>query len=60
LWASDAATFRLTNRTPGSGKIVREAVVKSVNRVPTPITRSASVASASAAVVPVAPSAPTD
>ena len=37
-----------------------DAVVKSLQRVPMPITRSASAASVLAAVVPVAPMAPTD
>jgi hypothetical protein len=41
-------------------KAVREAVVKSLYRVPTPITRSASRAIAFAAVVPVLPTAPSD
>ncbi len=53
-------TLTLTNRTPGAAKAVREAVVKSLQRVPMPITRSASRASALAAVVPVAPIAPTE
>lgn len=47
-----------TKRTPGCWKAVREAVVKSLQRVPTPITRSAPAASAFAAVVPVEPTAP--
>jgi hypothetical protein len=41
-------------------KTLREAVVKSLQRVPTPRTTSASRASALAAVEPVAPTAPTD
>ena len=49
-----------TNRTPGSLNAVRDALVKSLYRVPIPITTSASAASALAAVVPVAPTAPTD
>ena len=43
----------------GLGEELREAVVKSLQRVPTPSTTSASRASALAAVVPVAPIAPT-
>ena len=42
-----------------AAKMLREAVVKSLQRVPTPRTRSASRAIALAAVVPVAPIAPT-
>lgn len=50
----------LTNFTSGFWNAVRDAVVKSAYRVPIPITRSASRASAFAAVVPVDPTAPTD
>ena len=49
----------LTNRTPGSAKTVREAVVKSLHLVPMPMTTSARAASSLAAGVPVAPIAPT-
>ena len=42
-----------------NGDTVRDAVVKSDQRVPTPMTRSASRASTFAAVVPVDPTAPT-
>jgi hypothetical protein len=49
----------LTKRTSGAAKTLRDAVVKSLQRVPTPSTTSASRASAFAAVVPVAPTAPT-
>ena len=52
--------FTLTKRTPGAANTVRDAVVKSLHRVPTPSTTSASRANAFAAVVPVAPTAPTD
>ena len=48
----------LTNRTSGSWKAVRLAVVKSEYRVPIPMTTSASRAIALAAVVPVEPIAP--
>ena len=58
LAASKAATLTLTKRTSGSWKADFEAVVKSLQRVPTPITRSASRASRLAAAVPVAPTAP--
>ena len=47
-----------TNRTSGSRKAVFEAVVKSLQRVPMPITRSASAATRFAANVPVTPIAP--
>ena len=50
LAASTGATLMLTKRTSGSAKRLREAVVKSLQRVPTPSTRSASRASALAAV----------
>ena len=50
----------LTKRTPGSWKADFDAVVKSLQRVPTPMTRSASWASRLAAAVPVAPTAPSD
>ena len=56
--ASSAATLTLTKRTPGSWNADFDAVVKSLQRVPTPITRSASRASRLAAGVPVAPIAP--
>ena len=56
--ASKPATLMFTNRTPGSWNADLEAVVKSLQRVPTPITRSASRASRLAAGVPVAPIAP--
>jgi hypothetical protein len=59
LAASNAATLMFTNRTPGAAKTVRDAVVKSLHRVPMPMTTSASRANALAAVVPVAPTAPT-
>ena len=49
-----------TNRTPGSAKAELLAVVKSLYRVPTPITTSASRASWLAAVLPVLPIAPAD
>ena len=42
LPASKRATLMLTKRTPGFWKAVREAVVKSLDRVPTPMTTSAS------------------
>ena len=58
--ASKAATLTFTNRTSGSWNADCEAVVKSLQRVPTPITRSASRASRLAAAVPVAPIAPSD
>ena len=54
------AMLQLTNRTPSTANAVRDAVVKSDHRVPTPITTSAVRARALAAVVPVAPMAPTD
>ena len=60
LAASTAATLTLTNRTPGSRKAVRLAVVKSDQRVPMPTTTSASAAIRLAASVPVAPIAPSD
>jgi hypothetical protein len=47
-----------TNCTPASWKAVREAVVKSLYRVPMPMTTSASAAMRFAAVVPVAPMPP--
>ena len=47
----------LTKRTPSSWNAVLDAVVKSVNLVPTPMTTSASRARAFAAVVPVEPTA---
>ena len=53
---SNSATFTDTNRACGNA--VFDAVVKSVQRVPIPITRSASAASRFAASVPVAPTAP--
>ena len=56
--ASAAATLTLTNRTCGSANTVRDAVVKSLYRVPIPITTSAWLASRLAAVVPVLPIAP--
>ena len=56
--ASIPATLTPTKRTPGSWKADFDAVVKSLQRVPTPITRSASRASRFAAGVPVAPTAP--
>ena len=59
LAASNAVTLRLTNRTSGSANTVREAVVKSDQRVPMPSTTSASAASAFAAWVPVEPRPPT-
>ncbi len=49
----------LTKATPSAANALRDAVVKSLQRVPMPITTSASRASAFAAVVPVAPIAPT-
>ena len=48
----------LTNRAPPAWNAVREAVVKSLQRVPIPMTTSASRARALAAVVPVEPIAP--
>ncbi|KQR97105.1 hypothetical protein ASG00_12550 [Microbacterium sp. Leaf351] len=48
----------LTKRTSGFWKAVREAVVKSLYRVPMPMMTSASAASRFAAVVPVAPTPP--
>ncbi len=48
----------LMKRTPGSWKADFEAVVKSLQRVPRPIMRSASAASWFAAAFPVAPTAP--
>ena len=48
----------LTNCTRESWKADLEAVVKSLQRVPMPITTSASRASRLAALVPVAPTAP--
>ncbi len=59
LAASNAATLRLTNRTSGSANAVRDAVVKSLYRVPTPMTTSAAAASALAGGVPVEPTPPT-
>ena len=56
--ASAAATLTLTKRTRGPLNAVRDAVVKSLYRVPMPMTTSASLAIALAAVVPVLPSAP--
>ena len=53
------ATLRLM-KCASSAKSEREAVVKSLQRVPTPRTTSASRAIALAAVVPVAPIAPSD
>ncbi len=47
-----------TKRTPGSWKADFDAVVKSLHRVPTPMTTSASRARRFAADVPVAPTAP--
>ena len=58
LAASKPATLTFTNRTPGSWKADFDAVVKSLQRVPIPITRSASRAMRLAAAVPVAPTAP--
>ena len=58
LWASSVVTLTLTMRTSGCWKTENEAVVKSLQRVPTPITRSASRATALAAVLPVAPMEP--
>ena len=52
--------MRLTKRTSGAAKRLREAVVKSLYLVPTPITTSASPATRLAAVVPVAPIAPNE
>ncbi len=60
LIESIGATLRLTKRTSSLAKIEREAVVKSLQRVPTPSTTSASRARAFASVVPVAPIAPAD
>ena len=59
LAASSAVTLRLTNRTSGCWNAVRDAVVKSLYRVPTPITTSASRASALATGEPVDPTPPT-
>ena len=56
--ASNDVTLMLTKRTPGSWNADFDAVVKSLQRVPTPITTSASRASRLAAAVPVAPTAP--
>ena len=56
--ASASATFTLTKRTSGRANAVLDAVVKSVQRVPIPMTRSASRAMRFAASVPVAPIAP--
>ena len=58
LAASSDATLTFTNRTPGSWNADFDDVVKSLQRVPTPITRSASRARRLAAGVPVAPIAP--
>jgi hypothetical protein len=58
LAVSSPATLTLTKRTSGSWNAVFEAVVKSLQRVPTPITTSASRARRFAAGVPVAPIAP--
>ncbi len=60
LAASNAATLTLTKRTWGSWKADFDAVVKSLQRVPMPMTRSASRASRLAAAVPVAPTAPSE
>ena len=59
LKASTVATLRLMKRA-SSANSEREAVVKSLQRVPTPRITSASRAIALAAVVPVAPIAPSD
>ncbi len=58
LKASNSATLMLMNRTPGSWNAVLDAVGKSVNRVPMPITRSASGAITFAASVPDTPAPP--
>ena len=57
--ASAAATLTLTKQTCGQPNAVRDAVVKSLYRVPIPMTTSASPASWLAAAVPVLPIAPT-
>ncbi len=57
LAASNSATLMLTKRA--RGKAVWEAVVKSVQRVPIPITRSASRARRLAASPPLTPTGPT-
>jgi hypothetical protein len=57
--ASKPVTLTLTNRTSGLANAVREALVKSLYRVPTPITTSASRASALATGEPVEPTPPT-
>jgi hypothetical protein len=60
LAASNPATLMLTNFTSGFWNAVRDAVVKSLYRVPTPITTSASRASRLATGVPVEPTPPTE
>jgi hypothetical protein len=50
----------LTNFTSGFWNAVRDAVVKSLYRVPTPMTTSASRASRFATGVPVEPTPPTE
>ena len=58
--ASKSAMFTLTKRTASLRNAVFDAVVKSDQRVPMPITTSASAAMRFAAKVPVAPIAPSD
>ena len=60
LNASTLATFTLMKRTLAPSNSVFDAVVKSVHRVPTPMTRSASRPMRFAADVPVAPIAPSE
>ena len=56
--ASKSATLTLMKLTPACANAVFDAVVKSDQRVPIPITRSASAAMRLAANVPVTPIAP--
>ena len=56
--ASNSATFSSRNSTSGWEKSALEPVVKSVRRVPTPITKSACGASSLAAIPPVTPTPP--
>ena len=56
--ASNSATLTFTKRTSSARNAVFDAVVKSLQRVPMPITTSASAATRFAANVPVTPTAP--
>lgn len=59
LAASSDATLTFTNVTSGFWNAVREAVVKSLYRVPMPMTTSARAARALATGEPVEPTPPT-